>query len=75
MRSLYDCHNTKGIKLITKLRLDLNHLREHNVKRSFQELINASCNCGYEFKPMVHFFLHCHFFTIERITFSGLYII
>ena len=27
-----DCHNLKGIKLVTRLRLSLNHLREHKHK-------------------------------------------
>ena len=26
---VYYCHNTKGIRLFTRLRLDLSHLREH----------------------------------------------
>ena len=31
----YDCHNPKGIKLPTRLRLGLSHLREHKFKHSF----------------------------------------
>ena len=29
------CHNPKGIKLVTRLRLGLSHLREHKFKHSF----------------------------------------
>ena len=44
--SFFDCHNPKGIKLITRLRLGLSHLREHKFKHSFQDTINPLCNCG-----------------------------
>ena len=33
--SFFDIHNNKGIKLITRLRLGLSHLREHKFKHSF----------------------------------------
>ena len=35
--SVYNCHNPKGIKLITGLRLGLSHLKEHKFKCNFQE--------------------------------------
>ena len=38
--SVYNCHNPKGIKLITRLCLGLNHLREHKFKHNFQESLN-----------------------------------
>ena len=40
--SLFNCHNPKGIKLLTKLRLGLGHLREHKFKHSFQDSLNHS---------------------------------
>ena len=33
--SVYNCHNPKGIKLITGLRLGLSHLKEHKFKCNF----------------------------------------
>ena len=44
--SVYKCHNPKGIKLITRLRLGLRHLREHKFKHNFQESLNPLCNFG-----------------------------
>ena len=35
---IFQCHNLKGIKLVTRLRLGLSHLREHKFKHSFQDL-------------------------------------
>ena len=39
--SVYNCHNPKGIKLMTRLRLDLSHLREHKFKHSFEDSKNS----------------------------------
>ena len=65
--SFFDIHNPKGIKLITRLRLGLSHLREHKFKHSFQD--NKSlCNCGQDIESATHFFLHCPFFINERHT-------
>ena len=58
--SFFD-HNPKGIKLITRLRLGLNHLREHKFKHRFQDTINPLCNYGQDIESSTHFFLHCPF--------------
>ena len=63
-----DIHNPKGIKLITRLRLGLSHLREHKFKHSFQDTINPLCNCGQDIESATHFFRHCPFFINERRT-------
>ena len=63
-----DIHNPKGIKLITRLRLGLSHLREHKFKHSFQDTLNPLCNCGQDIESTAHFFLHCPFFINERHT-------
>ena len=44
--SVFDIHNRKGIKLITRHRLGLSHLRKHKFKHSFQDTINPLCICG-----------------------------
>ena len=53
----FDIHNPKGIKLITRLRLGLSHLRKHKFKQSFQDTINSLCNCGEDIESATHFFL------------------
>ena len=57
MNSVYNCHDLKVMKLMTRLRLGLSHLREHKFKRSFQDFMNPLCNCGYKVESTVHFFL------------------
>ena len=66
--SFFDCHNPKGIKVITRLRLSLSHLIEHKFKHSFQDTINPLCNCGQDIESSTHFFFHCPFFIDERCT-------
>ena len=43
---VYNCHNPKEIKLLTRLRVGLSHLCEHKFKISFQDTLNPICNCG-----------------------------
>ena len=43
---IFQCHNRNGIKLVTRLRLGLRHLRAHNFKHSLQDIRNPLCSCG-----------------------------
>ena len=61
-------HNPKKIKLVTRLRLGLSHLREHKFKRSFQDTPNPLCSCGLDIEFTSHCFLHCLLFHAERST-------
>ena len=59
---IFQCHNPKGIKLVTRLRLGLSHLREHKFKHSFQDTLNPLCSCGLyiettSFKDEVNFLI------------------
>ena len=40
--STCNCHNPRGIKLLSRLSLGLSHLREHKFKHSFQDSLNPS---------------------------------
>ena len=66
--SVYNCHNPKGLKFITRLRLGLSHLREHKFKHSFQDTINPLCSCGLDIESTEYFLLHCPQFVNERRT-------
>ena len=66
--STFQCYNPKGLKLITRLRLGLCHLRFHKFKHSFQDTSNPICNCG-TVETTVHYLLHCPNFSNERLTF------
>ena len=61
---VYNCHNPKGIKLLTRLRVDLSHLREHKFKHSFQDTLNTICKCGKDIQisshhPLEYSHLYC----------------
>ena len=55
---VYNCHNPRGICLITRLRLGFSHLREHKFKHGFQDTLNPLCSCGNDVKSTGHFLLH-----------------
>ena len=65
---IFQCNNPKGIKLVTRLRLGLSHLREHKFKHSFQDTLNPLCSCGVDIETTSHYFLHCPLFHAERST-------
>ena len=64
--NVYYCHNPKGIKLLTRLRLGRSHLRKHKFKHSFQDCLNPLCHCGNEIETSYHDLLHCPTYTNER---------
>ena len=55
--STFQCHNPKGLKLITRLRLRFSHLPFHKSKHSFQDTLNLIFNCGTG-ETTVHYLLH-----------------
>ena len=65
----FNCHNPKEVKLLTRLRLGLSHLREHKFKHSFQDSLNLICSCGNDFETSAHFLLHYPNFSNETSTF------
>ena len=44
--NVFNCHNPRGVKLLTRLRLGLRHLREHKFKHGFQDSPKPICTCG-----------------------------
>ena len=65
--NVYYCHNPKGIRLLTRLRLGLSHLCKHKFKHSFQDWFNPLCFCGNEIETYTHYLLHCPTYTNERM--------
>ena len=64
----YGCQNSMVIKLVTRLRLGLSHLRELKFKHNFQDILNPHCNRRMEVKPSTHFLPHCRSIINERCT-------
>ena len=60
--------NRHGIKLLTRLRVGLSHLREHKFRHNFQDSLDPFCNCGRHIETTIHFFLHCSNYSNQRKT-------
>ena len=54
--SVFNCHNCKGTKYLTRLHPGLSHLREHKFKHSFQDSLNPFCSCGFDVETNTHIF-------------------
>ena len=65
--SIFNCHNPKGVKLLTRLRLGLSHLHYHKFKRRFQDSLNPICNCGTDVDTTTHYLRHYPLFSDERL--------
>ena len=70
--TVFNCHNPKGVKLVTRLRLGLNYLREHKFKHRVQDSLNPICSCGNDIETSAHFLLHYPDFSNERSAFLNI---
>ena len=66
--SVYNIHDTLGIKLITRLRLSFSHLHEHKFRHNFRDTLNPMCACSIEPETTPHFLLHCQIYNNLRLT-------
>ena len=57
-----------GTKYLTRLRVNLSHLREHKFQHNFSDTINPLCSCSLEAESTCHYLLRCLFFTPIRKT-------
>ena len=67
--SFFDINNPYGLKLLTRLRLSLSHLRYHKFRHKFQDCVNPRYACGLEIETTTHFPLHCPLFQSARQSF------
>ena len=65
---MVNVHNPHGIKLLTRLRVGLSHLREHKFRHNFQDSLDPFCNCSQHFETTIYFFLHCSNYSNQRKT-------
>ena len=42
---IFNIHDQVGIKLLTRLTLELSHLREHKFQHNFEDTLNPLCSC------------------------------
>ena len=67
-RPIFDINDPIGLKLLTRLRVNLSHLREHKFRHNFHDTVNPLCSCSLEIESNNHYLLRCPFFTCIRKT-------
>ena len=55
----YGIYDPVGVRLLNRLRLGFNHLREHKSKHNFADTLNPLCSCSVETEDTEHYFLCC----------------
>ena len=64
--SVFDIHDTNGIKLLTRLRLNFSHLNEHKFRHNFNDMVDPMCTCGLEPEATLHYLLRCSIYSAQR---------
>ena len=64
--SVFAIHDTKGLKLLTRLRLNFSHLNEHIFRHAFKDTIDPMWKCGLETETTLHFLLCCRMYSTIR---------
>ena len=54
---VFNIYNPHDLKLLTRLRLGLSHLRGNKFKHNFSACLDEICMCGKNVKPTNHFLL------------------
>ena len=54
--SVFSVADIYGLKLLTRLRASLSHLRKHKFRHNFQDTVNPLCSCSLELESTSHFF-------------------
>ena len=70
--SHFSDYRSLGVKLLTRLRLQFSHQREHKFRHGFDDTISLMCGCNAEIEDMEHFLLHCHFYSTQRFKFFNI---
>ena len=57
---IFGIHNPVGLRLLTRLRVDLSHLREHKFNHHFKDCENPYCPCdSMSVESVEHYLLRC----------------
>ena len=64
--SVFAIHDTKGLKLLTRLRLNFSHLNEHKFRHGFKDTVDPMWTCGLETETTLHILLRCKLYSAIR---------
>ena len=65
--SMFVIHDTKGLKLLTRLRLNFSHLIKHKFRHGFRDTVDPICKWGLETETTLHFLLCCRLYSAIRV--------
>ena len=63
--SLFSVYDPLGVKLLSRLRLQFSQLNEHKFRHGFGDAVSPMCGRNVEIEDTEHFFLRCHFYSIQ----------
>ena len=61
--NIYNVLDAIGLKLLTRLRVNLSHLRQHKFSHNFLDTLNPLCSCSLEVESTSHYLLRCSFYA------------
>ena len=64
--SVFAIHDTKGLKLLTRLMLNFSHLNEHKFRHGFRDTVDPMSKFGLETERALHFLLSCRLYSPIR---------
>ena len=64
--SFFAIHDTKGLKLLTLLKLNSSYLNEHKFRDGFKDTVDPISECGLETETTLHFLLRCRLYSTIR---------
>ena len=64
--SVFFCLWSQWCKILTRLRLQFSHLKEHKFRHGFGDTVSPICGCNAEIEDTEHFLLCCYFYSIQR---------
>ena len=67
LKSLLFVYDPVWEKLLTCLRLNFSHLKEHQFRNGFADTINPMCAYRADTETTEHFLLHCQFYSTQRL--------
>jgi len=65
--SLFCICDPRGVKLLSRLRLNFSHLNEHKFRHGFNDIINPMCACGNEIEPLNIFSWVVSFILLKKL--------
>ena len=65
--SVFAVHDINGVKVLTRLRLDFNHLAEKKFRHNFNDFMNPMSFCGKKPVKALYYFWRCDFYSVYRL--------